>query len=159
MNKLFGMIISTVVVFGFSDIQVNAQSGGATATFEIKAEMHGGCEVMKSCPFYTLSPNGIITYTQPRILDSEFKQKPGIMNAQDFMELTQLLTAERLTSLEDSVFKGSCPSYNDGEDYIFEIMRDGQKTRLNTCENALGDDPQIDTLIGFFGVFYRELAK
>jgi len=159
MNKLFGMIISTVVVFGFSDIQLNAQSVIATATFEIKAEMHGGCEVMKSCPFYTLSPNGIITYTQPGILDGEFKQKPGIMNAQDFMELTQLLTAERLTSLEDSVFKGACPSYNDGEDYIFEIMRDGQKTRLNTCENALGDDPQIDTLIGFFGIFYRELAK
>ncbi|WP_458793037.1 hypothetical protein [Yoonia sp. MH D7] len=153
MNRFLGMIFSTAVAFGFSNIQLAAQM--ATATFEISAKMQGGCEVMKACAFYTLSPDGTISYTQPGIFDGEAKQKTGVMSAQDYLTLTQLLTSERLQSLESSVFTGTCPSYSDGEDYIFEITRDGQKTQLKTCGNALADDPQIDTLISFFGVFTK----
>lgn len=157
MNRFFGMIFPTAVVFVFSNIQLAAQT--ATATFEISAKMQGGCEVMKACAFYAMSPNGTINYTQPGIFDGEAKQKTGIMDAQDYLILTQSLTAGRLKTLENSVFTGTCPSYNDGEDYTFEITRDGQTTRLDTCGNMLADDPQIDTLISFFGVFYSELTK
>ncbi|AML53372.1 hypothetical protein [Falsihalocynthiibacter arcticus] len=151
MNRFFGMIFSTAAVFGFSNIQLTAQT--ATATFEISAKMQGGCQLMGACAFYTLSPNGTITYTLPGSFGGEPKQKTGVLSTQDYIALIQPLTADRLQSLESSVFTGVCPSYNDGADYIFEITRDGQKTQLKTCGNALTDDPQIDTLISFFGLF------
>jgi hypothetical protein len=100
MNRFFGMIFSTAVVFVFSNIQLEAQT--ATATFEISAKMQGGCEVMKACAFHAMSPNGTINYTQPGIFDGEAKQKTGTMDAQDFLVLTQSLTAGRLKTLENT---------------------------------------------------------
>jgi hypothetical protein len=163
MTKFIWIGLIATLAIGCGDIQTQAQPaevGASTANaFTISAATVGGCEPARACPSYQIIANGSYLYTQPGIFGGPIKTHTGILSANDSSELPRLLTQRRLSNLEESEFTGTCPSYNDGTDYVFKIDFLGQTTNLHSCKNELSNDLLIVQLVEFFNTFSRETME
>ena len=163
MAKLVWIGLIATLTIGCGEIQTQAQSAevgtSSERAFAISAATKGGCELGRACPSYQILENGSYLYTQPGIFGGAIKTHTGILSANDSSELSKLLTQRRLNNLEKSEFTGTCPSYNDGTDYEFEINVLGQATKLNSCNNELSNDLLVIQLIEFFNTFSREAME
>jgi hypothetical protein len=161
MIRVIWMTLFTTIAIGCVDIQAQAQSteGHIEPQFTIIAATKGGCELGDACPSYQISGDGSYVYTQPGIFGGATKTLTGTLAANENSELSKLITQSRLNTLEASTFTGTCPSHNDGTDYVFDIKLAGQETNLHSCKNALSEDPLAMQLTMFFNVFSREAKE
>lgn len=161
MTKIIWTALFAVIAFGCGDIQAQAQSTQAPvdSQFNIMATTKGGCELGQACPSYQISADGSYVYTQPGIFGGATKTLTGTLAANENSELSKLITQNRLSTLKTSKFTGTCPSFNDDTDYVFDITLAGQETNLHSCKNALSEDPLAMQLTMFFNVFSRKAKE
>jgi hypothetical protein len=158
MIKAIWTDLIAAIIIGCEDVQTQAQSTQAPmeSQFTIMAATKGGCELARACPSYQILADGSYVYTQPGVFGGETKTLTGARAASESVELSKLITQRRLSTLETSTFRGTCPSFNDGTDYVFEITLAGQKTNVHSCKNDLSGDPLAMQLTTLFTVFYDE---
>lgn len=158
MTKIIWTALFAVIAFGCGDIQIQAQSTQAPvdSQFNIMAATKGGCELGQACPSYQISGDGSYVYTQPGIFGGETTTLTGTLTKSESSDLSKMLTQSRLNTLEASTFTGTCPSHNDGADYVFVITLAGQETNLHSCKNDLSEDALAKKLTTLFATFYDE---
>lgn len=161
MTKAIWIVLLATIAIGCGDTQTLAQSTQAPteSQFTIMAATKGGCELARACASYQISRDGSYVYTQPGVFGGETKTLTGTLAASESSELSKLITQSRLSALKMSKFTGTCPSFNDGTDYVFDITLAAQETNLHSCKNALSEDALAMQLTRFFNVFSRTATE
>ena len=118
--------------------------------YEILATTYGGCERI-GCASYRLMDDGTYLYLAPNAA-REYVRYEDEVSPRQHDHIESLLMDAPLARLSQTTFEGTCPVTFDGIAYRFDIRRDGEVYRLDSCVEALDTDVFIIELIKYFGI-------
>jgi hypothetical protein len=142
--------VSGVYVYFISREPDTPSSGDDTeqSGYEIVATTYGGCERI-GCTSLRILDDGTYTYLVNGGVDG-YGRYDGELSSAERKSLTKLVEGTDFTELVQTVYEGTCPITYDGVAYQFVIRSEAFVYELDSCEEALDEEPLFDELVTYF---------
>jgi hypothetical protein len=163
MLKHLYLILIATFVFGFLTgvilfLQNNTGKEGDggiqtnTKGFTILAYEYGGCTKTGGCPSYRIANDGSYSYITRDSIKGEAKHDDSLSSKQ-FEALRTRLGEVDFNAIDDTEFKGTCPSATGGIAYRYDIEYQGERHEVDSCIEIIGNQPLFKMLEDYFGIF------
>lgn len=130
---------------GEKSIEVPIEKG-----YEVVAYTYGGCERI-GCSSYKLADDGTYSYLMQSVGRGNERFDDSLSEKQH-EELTADVESTDYTSVEKSVFAGTCPDTYDGLAYRFEIRIKSNRYSFDSCTQSLEGEALFELLIKYFDI-------
>ena len=148
---LFTGIYAFFVTSGPRDVEIE-EPVVTEDSFEIVADMYGGCQMLGMCPSYRVTETGEYTYIV-HMRDGEDQRFEGTLSETQLEDLVVLIEETDLEELEDTIFEGACPAAFDDAAYTYAIVTNGGAYDFDTCAEDIFGVPLFVTLENYFEIF------
>lgn len=118
--------------------------------YEVIAYTYGGCERV-GCSSYKLADDGKYSYLMQSAGYGN-ERFDDTLSLKQHEELDAVIEATDYTSIEESVFTGTCPDTYDGLAHRFEIRITNERYSFDSCTQSLDGEDLFSLLIKYFDI-------
>ena len=124
----------------------------------ITGEQYGGCQMTRACPSFQIRADGSYRYAQGSTADERVSVREGRLPNSLRRDVLDVMRTPLLEESAEPVERDACPSYADGADARYDVSKDGERYRLDTCHTALSPDTEPGrTLAKLWNYFRNEV--